>query len=128
MILFPQMEILRFISAVFYGGPDKLTASGNIPSVVELTPLQFYAVQGREVQESDSTSYHNQAESSEVVERVMELLDNWPLEWGKVAPEQIGIVTPYHDQVRVTRFAIRFLTEVCFCTCSGIEYVVVAGM
>jgi hypothetical protein len=39
------MEILRFISAVFYGGPEKLTAAGQVPSVVEITPLVFYTVQ-----------------------------------------------------------------------------------
>ena len=94
-----QMEILRFISAVFYGGPDKLTAGGCIPSVLELTPLQFYAVQGQEVQDAHSTSFYNRAESSEVVERVVSLLDNWPQEWGRVAPEEIGVVTPYHEQV-----------------------------
>ena len=38
-------EILRFISSVFYGGPENLKAYGKIPSVVHLTPLTFYAVQ-----------------------------------------------------------------------------------
>ncbi|XP_076459401.1 3'-5' exoribonuclease HELZ2-like isoform X2 [Babylonia areolata] len=102
-----KKEILRFISAVFYGGPEKLTASGSIPSVVELTPLLFYAVQGREMQEHDSISFHNLAESSEVVERVMELLDNWPQEWGKKAPEEISVVTPYLDQVKQIRYILK---------------------
>ena len=38
-------EILRFISSVFYGGPENLKAYGRIPSVVYITPLMFYAVQ-----------------------------------------------------------------------------------
>lgn len=97
------MEILRFISAVFYGGPDKLTAAANIPSVLEWTPLLYYAVQGREVQDKESTSFYNRAESSEVVERVIELLDDWPREWGAATPEEIGVVTPYHDQVSTGR-------------------------
>ncbi|KAL8623914.1 hypothetical protein ACOMHN_054255 [Nucella lapillus] len=102
-----KMEILRFISTVFYGGPGKLTASGCIPSVVTVTPLQFYVVQGLEVQEQDSTSFKNMAESSEVAERVTELLDHWPEEWGPVAPEEISVVTPYHDQVRQIRYILK---------------------
>ena len=96
------MEILRFISAVFYGGPEKLTAGGSIPSVVEITPLQFYAVQGKEVQDTESTSFYNHAESSEVVEQVEQLLINWPQEWGRKSPEDIGVISPYYDQVHVS--------------------------
>ncbi|XP_070186287.1 3'-5' exoribonuclease HELZ2-like isoform X2 [Littorina saxatilis] len=102
-----KMEILRFISAVFYGGPDKLTAAANIPSVLEWTPLLYYAVQGREVQDKESTSFYNRAESSEVVERVIELLDDWPREWGAATPEEIGVVTPYHDQVKEIRYILK---------------------
>ena len=40
-----KKEILRLISSIFYGGPDNLKAYGNIPSVVRITPLMFYAVQ-----------------------------------------------------------------------------------
>ena len=40
-----KTEILRFISSVFYGGPDSLKAFGKIPSVMGITPLMFYAVQ-----------------------------------------------------------------------------------
>lgn len=102
-----KMEILRFISAIFYGGPDMLKAYGNIPSVVEVTPLVFHVVQGREVQDADSTSFYNTAECMEVVDRVVDLINNWPLEWGDCAPEEIGIVTPYHDQVKQIRHMLR---------------------
>lgn len=102
------MEILRFISAVFYGGPDILKAQGNIPSVVELTPMIFYAVTGREIQDADSTSFYNTAEVMEVVERVVELVTHWPQEWGPVAPEEIGIVTPYHDQVKFSKVKFKY--------------------
>lgn len=103
-----KMEILRFIAAVFYGGPEKLTACGNVPSVVEITPLLFYAVQGQEVQQADSTSFFNHAETSEIVERIVELVDNWPQEWGRVAPEEIGVVAPYHDQVKQIRYCLKY--------------------
>ncbi|KAK7471580.1 hypothetical protein BaRGS_00035778, partial [Batillaria attramentaria] len=102
-----KMEILRFISAVFYGGPEQLKAYGNIPSVVELTPLMFNAVQGKEVQDTDSTSFYNSAEATEVVDRVVELINSWPMEWGECRPEEIGIVTPYHDQVKQIRHILR---------------------
>ena len=44
-----KMEIVRFLSAIFYGGPDKLVAAGDHPDVEGLIPLTFYAAQGREV-------------------------------------------------------------------------------
>lgn len=95
-----KMEILRFISAIFYGGPDKLESKANLPSVLEITPLMFYAVQGMEIQDSDSISFYNMSEVQEVVERVYELYSRWPAEWGERNPQTIGVVTPYYDQVR----------------------------
>ncbi|XP_046550029.1 LOW QUALITY PROTEIN: helicase with zinc finger domain 2-like [Haliotis rubra] len=102
-----KMEILRFISAIFYGGPDSLKAMGIVPSVVELTPLVFYVVQGREIQDSDSTSYYNMSEVEEIVERVEDLFNNWPTEWGERAPQEIEVVTPYYDQVVLIRHMLR---------------------
>ena len=95
-----KMEILRFISATFYGGPDKLKSEANIKSVVDITPLVFYGVQGREMQDANSISYYNMSEVQEVVERVEDLYEKWPEEWGKRSAKEIGIVTPYYDQVR----------------------------
>ena len=95
-----KMEILRFISAIFYGGPEKLESRANLPSVLEITPLMFYAVQGMEIQDSDSISFYNMSEVQEVVERVQELFNHWPTEWGERNPKAIGVVTPYSDQVR----------------------------
>lgn len=94
-----KREILRFISAVFYGGPDKLESQAKLPSVVTITPLTFYAVQGREMQDTDSTSFYNLSEIQEIVERVEELYHNWPEEWGTRQAKDIGVVTPYYDQV-----------------------------
>ena len=93
-----KMEILRFISAIFYGSPDALKSRSNIPNT-RFVPLTFYAAQGREVQDSDSTSYYNMAEIEEVVDRVEELYEDWPSEWGPRKANSIGIVTPYFDQV-----------------------------
>lgn len=94
-----KMEILRFISSVFYGGPDRLISQANLPSVLEVTPLMFYGVQGVEIQDTDSVSYYNTSEVQEVVERVKELYDTWPSQWGPRQAKDIGVVTPYYDQV-----------------------------
>lgn len=96
-----KFEILRFISAVFYGGPDILKSEANIPSVLSITPLVFYSVQGREVQDENNVSYYNMSEVQEIVERVEELYEKWPEEWGPPAAREIGVVTPYYDQVGI---------------------------
>lgn len=94
-----KMEILRFISAIFYGGPDTLTCESNIPSVLHVTPLTFYSVMGQEFQDEDAVSYYNTSEIHEVTERVAELCNNWPSEWGERKLQEVGVVAPYHDQV-----------------------------
>ncbi|OWF53235.1 helicase with zinc finger domain 2-like [Mizuhopecten yessoensis] len=100
-------EILRFISAIFYGGPDKLESQAKLPSVLTITPLTFYAVQGRETQDTDSTSFYNLSEIQEIVERVEDLFHNWPHEWGPRQAKEIGVVTPYYDQVQLIRKSLR---------------------
>lgn len=102
-----KMEILRFISSTFYGGPDKLQSQSNLPSVLGITPLQFYCVHGCEVQESDGISYYNTSEVQEIVERVEQLYNTWPSEWGQKSAKDIGVVTPYYEQVSV--ITIKFL-------------------
>jgi len=94
-----KMEILRFISAVFYGGPEVLKSEANVPSVLSITPLLFYAVQGHEIQNDTSVSYYNMSEVAEIVERVEEIYQKWPHEWGPRAANEIGVVSPYYDQV-----------------------------
>jgi superfamily I DNA and/or RNA helicase len=94
-----KKEILRFISAVFYGGPEVLKSEANIRAVLSITPLAFYSVQGREVQDDNSISYYNMSEVQEVVDRVDDLFDKWPEEWGTPSAKEIGVVTPYFDQV-----------------------------
>ncbi len=46
------MEILRFISAIFYGGPDRLMARSVHVAVDGVVPLNFYVAQGQEHQVS----------------------------------------------------------------------------
>ncbi|KAH9515064.1 hypothetical protein Btru_019075, partial [Bulinus truncatus] len=100
-------EILRFISSVFYGGPDNLKAYGNVPSVMGITPLVFCVVQGTENQNKDSTSYLNHAEAQEVVEKVKELVENWPKDWGVLDPKKIAVISSYSDQIKHIRLLMR---------------------
>ena len=94
-----KMEIVRFLSAVYYGGPDMLEACSDQPTVDGIVPLTLYVAQGCEVQQQDSTSYYNTAEVEEITARITELVEHWPEEWGPCLPETIAVVTPYADQV-----------------------------
>ena len=96
-----KKEILRFISAVHYGGPDELRAESEQPTCDNIVPLTLYTAQGREVLDADKTSFYNQAEVDEVTARVEELYNNWPPEWGAREPEMIGVITPYFEQVTI---------------------------
>ena len=58
-------------------------------------------------QDSDSTSYYNIAEIEEITDRVEELFNNWPEEWGVRKADQIGVVTAYMDQVHKIRVSLR---------------------
>lgn len=108
-----KMEILRFLAAVFYGGPDKLVACSTQNQIESVVPLTFYTAFGREMQDDDSTSYYNMAEIEEIVERVSELCNNWPKEWEEKAAESILVVTPYLDQVDSFLFSA-FVIKVVF--------------
>ncbi len=86
-------KILEFPSDCFYGG--KLLAKGD-QSTHDLVPvLSFYAAQGVDNRDDASLAYYNDAEVAEVVKRVEELIELWPKEWSK----NIGVLTPYRDQV-----------------------------
>ncbi|XP_064617537.1 3'-5' exoribonuclease HELZ2-like [Liolophura sinensis] len=102
-----KKEILQFLSSVFYGGPETLISESHIPSVRGISPLAFYSVQGQEIQEPHSTSYYNTAEMEEVVERVAELYNKWPDEWGTKDPGAICVTTSYVDQVHLIRNGLR---------------------
>ena len=97
--------IISYTSELFYD--QKLVASGrhaNADVVAKATswqPLTMFTARGEDVQDPNSTSFYNNSEVFEVVERVSELQRKWPFdEWGPVRGENaIGIVAPYYDQV-----------------------------
>ena len=62
-------------------------------------PLTMFTARGEDVQDANSTSFYNNSEVYEVVERVAELQRTWPKAWGTRDEASIGVVTPYYDQV-----------------------------
>ena len=92
-------DILRFLSSIFYGGPDVLVAKSTQPVANSVPPLNFYAAYGCETQDPNSTSWYNLSEVMEVVERVSALYQAWPTEWGPRNAKSILVTTPYGDQV-----------------------------
>jgi len=93
--------ILKFLSSIFYGGPDILVPRTDQQLKCQLKPMNFFAAQGEEMQDDRSTSWYNVAEVEEVVTRVVELYTNWPTEWGERCAQSILVTTAYNDQVNV---------------------------
>ena len=88
-------EILQFPSDNFYG--EGLIARSDQVSHPRLGPLLFFSVRG--VEEARENSYINTAEVEEVVKRVKELADDWPVEWKEKDLSQIGVISAYMTQV-----------------------------
>ena len=76
-----------------------ILASGKQTKHDSWHPLTLFTARGEDVQDANSTSFYNNAEVYEVVERVAELQSTWPKNWGHRDENAIGIVTPYYDQV-----------------------------
>ena len=97
-------EITDFLSSTLYD--NQLISVSDQPSAPKLAPLNFYVAHGCEVQDSDSTSFYNEAEVDELVRRVKELDSQWPAEWGtSTRGKDILVTAAYSDQASVTRFA-----------------------
>ena len=60
----------------------------------------------------------NVAEAHEVIEQVISLVEDWPIEWGKGTPEQaaaqIAVIATYPDQVSSQTQALRIFS--CYFT------------
>ena len=86
-------KILEFPSDCFYGG--ELVPEGDQSTHDSVPVLSFYTAQGMDNRDDASLAYYNDAEVAEVVKRVEELIELWPKDWSK----NIGVLTPYRDQV-----------------------------
>ena len=95
-------DILQFPSYNFYGGEegkDGLIACSEEAAHPRLGPLLFFSVYG--VEEALQNSYINEYEANEVVKRVKELSDDWPVEWGGKDLSTIGVISAYMTQVEL---------------------------
>ena len=97
--------IIGYTSELFY--EQKLLASGKQTKHDTWHPLTVFTARGEDVQDTNSTSFYNNAEVYEVVERVHELQKSWPKSWGERHEYSIGIVTPYYDQVQRIRSELK---------------------
>jgi superfamily I DNA and/or RNA helicase len=62
-------------------------------------PIVFHGVNGREERRANNPSYFNVFEVAQVVEYVKQLIEEM-----NVKPGDIGIVTPYRDQMKKVNF------------------------
>lgn len=106
--------LVRLLSRISYGGQLQPMAK---PERVEALagwskrgtrrdfPMLFCAVQGGvEAQEDDSPSFYNHAEAALVADMVGELLHSVN---GALAPEEIGVITPFYKQTQKLRGMLR---------------------
>jgi len=92
-------QITEFLSSTLYN--SQLISMRQQESVVGLSPMNFYAVCGREVQDKDSTSFYNKSEVEELTRRVKDLYCCWPThEWGVRNDSDILVTAAYSDQVK----------------------------
>lgn len=90
-------DILQFPSDNFYG--KELISCSEQASHPRFGPLLFFSVHG--VEEARENSYINAAEVDEIVNRVILLADDWPVEWKKKDLSQIGVISAYMTQVYI---------------------------
>ncbi|XP_025971845.2 3'-5' exoribonuclease HELZ2 [Dromaius novaehollandiae] len=100
-------DIIEFVSKHFYVGKgNAIQASGNIPPHPEIYPLMFCHVPGMAERDMSMTSWHNTSEIAQVIEKVQELFEKWPDEWGVQNLKRICVVS-HGTQVSATRQALR---------------------
>ncbi|NWX92460.1 HELZ2 Helicase, partial [Nothoprocta pentlandii] len=99
--------IIEFVSKHFYVGKgNAIQASGNILPHPEMYPLMFCHVPGRAERDMSMISWHNTSEITQVIEKVQEILERWPDEWGVQNMKKICVVS-HGTQVSATRQELR---------------------
>ncbi|KAK9979970.1 hypothetical protein ABG768_013372 [Culter alburnus] len=98
-------EIVDFVSTYFYVS-DGIKAKGDVPPHPRLHPLIFQHVRGECCLNSTSMSWFNLAEANSVVNMVLRLLTDWPMEWGDREPTQICVLSEGR-QVELIRIHLR---------------------
>ncbi|XP_009986733.1 PREDICTED: helicase with zinc finger domain 2 [Tauraco erythrolophus] len=99
--------IIEFVSKHFYVGKgNAIQASGNIPPHPEIYPLMFCHVSGMVEKDMSMISWHNTSEIIQVIEKVKEIYQRWPDEWGVRDLKRICVVS-HGMQVSATRQELR---------------------
>ncbi|NXS57031.1 HELZ2 Helicase, partial [Brachypteracias leptosomus] len=99
--------IIEFVSRHFYVGKgNAIQASGNVPPHPEIYPLMFCHVSGVAEKDMSMISWHNASEIIQVVEKVKEIYERWPYEWGDRDLKRICVVS-HGRQVSATRQELR---------------------
>ncbi|KFP51150.1 Helicase with zinc finger domain 2, partial [Cathartes aura] len=99
--------IIEFVSKHFYVGKgNAIQASGNIPPHPEMYPLVFCHVSGVAERDMSMISWHNTSEIIQVIEKVKEIYQRWPDEWGVRDLKRICVVS-HGTQVSATRQELR---------------------
>ncbi|NWX39265.1 HELZ2 Helicase, partial [Steatornis caripensis] len=99
--------IIEFVSKHFYVGKgNAIQASGNIPPHPEIYPLVFCHVSGVAERDMSMISWHNASEIIQVIEKVKEIYQRWPDEWGVRDLKRICVVS-HGMQVSATRQELR---------------------
>lgn len=91
--------IIEFVSKHFYvGREDTISAKGNVPPHPEFYPLMFCHVSSS-AEKDRSMSWYNISEIEQIIEKVQEMDQKWPVEWGQKNLKSICVVS-YGIQVR----------------------------
>ncbi|XP_009560951.2 helicase with zinc finger domain 2 isoform X2 [Cuculus canorus] len=99
--------IIEFVSKHFYiGNGNAIQASGNIPPHPEIYPLVFCHVSGMAERDMSMISWHNASEIIQVIEKVKEIYQRWPDEWGVRDLKRICVVS-HGMQVSAIRQELR---------------------
>ncbi|NXC46137.1 HELZ2 Helicase, partial [Penelope pileata] len=99
--------IIEFVSKHFYVGKgNAIQASGNIPPHPEIYPLMFCHVPGVAERDVSMISWHNASEIIQVIEKVEEIHQRWPDEWGARDLKRICVVS-HGTQVSAIRQELR---------------------
>ncbi|NXQ18152.1 HELZ2 Helicase, partial [Peucedramus taeniatus] len=99
--------IIEFISKHFYiGNGNAIQASGNIPPHPEIYPLVFCHVSGVAERDMSMISWQNVSEIIQVIEKVKEIYQRWPYEWGVRDLKKICVVS-HGTQVSAIRQELR---------------------
>nr|XP_056700890.1 helicase with zinc finger domain 2 [Euleptes europaea] len=100
-------SIIDFVSRHFYVGKgDAIHAKGKIPPHPEFHPLMFCHVAGSAERDASKVSWINTSEVMQVIEKVQEMNEKWPDEWGEHDLKRICVVS-YGNQVAAIRQELR---------------------